>query len=478
MAFELKQSMKLVQQLVMTPQLQQAIKLLQLSRLELTNVVNQELQENPVLEESSLEDVERSDVQKETEPGGEEKEGPEEVQGGLEGLKDINWDEYMQNYEYYPRPMQTQEDTGRGYEATMTKESSLVDHLRWQLRLSRLSEDEMAAGEMIIGNLNEDGYLDCTLEEISESCSMEVPFLEEVLNNIQEFDPIGIAARDLQECLILQARNIGVGNTIVEAVLSDHLKDLERRRYDIIAKKLGIPLDDVLSAVRIIIEFDPKPGRSYSGEEPRYIIPDVYVYKIDDEYVVVLNEDGLPKLRISNYYRSILSGADSAAGNTKEYIQEKLRAAAWLIKSIHQRQRTIYKVAQSIVGFQREFLDKGITHMKPLVLRDVAEDIQMHESTISRVTTSKYMHTPQGILELKYFFKSSIQQRAGEKISSETVKERIRQIIAREDPKKPISDQEIVSLLAISNIDIARRTVAKYRESLGILASVKRKKIL
>ena len=474
MAFELRQSMKLVQQLVMTPQLQQAIKLLQLSRMELVNLASQELQENPVLEESTVEEVERSPVE-----GGEVEKGnerTEEIRGGEEGLKDINWDEYMQNYEYYPRSIQPAEDRGRGYEATLTRKTSLVDHLVWQIRLSRFAKEEEMAAEMIVGNLNEDGYLDCPLEEIAQACNMDMPFVERVLGRVQEFDPIGVAARSLQECLILQARKLGVGNTIVEIILQEHLRNLEKKRYDVIAKKLDVTLEEVLVAVRIIVNLEPRPGRSYTGEEPLYITPDVNVYKIDDEYVVVLNDDGLPKLRISSYYKSILSGWEGTSNSTKEYIQDKLRSAAWLIKSIHQRQRTIYKVACSIVKFQMEFLDKGIAFLKPLVLRDVAEDINMHESTISRVTTNKYMHTPQGILEMKYFFKSSILQKAGDKISSETIKEKIRKIVAQEDPKAPISDQEIVALLKASQIDIARRTVAKYRESLGILPSIKRKR--
>jgi RNA polymerase sigma-54 factor len=341
--------------------------------------------------------------------------------------------------------------------------------------LSHLPEKEIEAAEMIVGNLNDDGYLDCSVEEIAHACGMEMPFVEQVLVRVQELDPPGVAARNLQECLLLQSKRFGAGNTVVEAILNDHMKELEKRRYDLIAKKLGESLEDILAAVQVIMHLDPKPGRAYTGEEPLYIIPDVYVYKVDDEYVVVLNEDGLPKLRISGYYKNILAKRDMAETDTKEYIQDKLRSAAWLIKSIHQRQRTIYKVACSIVNFQREFLDKGITRLKPLVLRDVAEDIDMHESTISRVTTNKYIHTPQGILEMKYFFKSSITQRAGEKISSETIKERIRQIIAQEDPHKPISDQEVVSILKASDVDIARRTVAKYRESLGILPSMKRK---
>jgi len=476
MALELKQSMKLVQQLVMTPQLQQAIKLLQLSRLELVNTVNQELQENPLLEEVNQDVVEK--VPGETEPEAARDQDPREIKGGDEGIKDINWDEYMQNYEYYPRPMAAQDEPGRGFEATLSKKSSLVDHLIWQLRLSPVPKEQEETAEMIIGNLNEDGYLDCSLEEIAQAAGVELSMAEGVLLQVQEFDPVGVAARSLQECLILQARKLEMQGTVVETILRDHIKDLERKRYDAIAKRTGLSMEEVLAAVRIIIGLDPKPGRTYFGEEPRYIIPDIYVNKIDDEYVIQLNDDGLPKLRISNYYRDILFRNDKTAGDTREYIQEKLRAAAWLIKSIHQRQRTIYKVACSIVNFQKEFLDKGLAYMRPLVLRDVAEDIDMHESTISRVTTNKYMHTPQGILEMKYFFKSSIQQKAGDKISSETIKQRIRQTIAQEDPTNPISDQEIVSLLARSHIDIARRTVAKYRESLGILASTRRKKFV
>jgi len=474
MAFELKQSMKLVQQLVMTPQLQQAIKLLQLSRLELVNTVNQEIQENPLLEEASQDMTEKDPGEPEPVPNRDQ--DPAEIQGGDEGIKDINWDEYMENYEYYPRPLAAREEPGRGVEATLSKKSSLVDHLLWQLRLSPFPPAEEEAAEMIIGNLNEDGYLDCSLEEIAQAAGVDVDLAERALLRVQDFDPAGVAARNLQECLILQVRKLEMEGGVVEAILRDHIKDLERKRYEAIAKRLGLSLEEILAACRIIIGLDPKPGRSYSGEEPRYIIPDVYVNKVDDEYVILLNDDGLPKLRISNYYKNILFRGDHAAGETREYIQEKLRAAAWLIKSIHQRQRTIYKVASSIVNFQKEFLDKGLAYMRPLVLRDVAEDIDMHESTISRVTTNKYMHTPQGILEMKYFFKSSIQQKAGEKISSEAIKEKIRQMIAQEDPMNPISDQEIVSLLANSNIDIARRTVAKYRESLGILASMRRKK--
>jgi RNA polymerase sigma-54 factor len=463
--------MKLVQQLVMTPQLQQAIKLLQLSRIELVNLINQEMQENCTLEELSTEEVDRvnnGEFEKD------EAEGLPEVRSRQENMQEFNWDAYMQQYDSYYPQSQPEEDRRLSYEATLTKKTSLGDHLIWQMHLMRFTSEEKIAAEMIIGNLNEDGYLDCPLDEIAAACAMDIGFVEKVLSRVQEFDPVGVAARDLQECLILQARIFGMGNTIVEAILRDHIKNLEKKRYDVIAKKLGVSLEDVLAATKIITHLEPKPGRAYSGDEPLYITPDVYVYKIDNEYVVTVNEDGMPKLRISSYYKHILSNVPS--DDTREYIHDKLRSAAWLIKSIHQRKRTIYKVACSIIKFQREFLEKGISCLRPLVLRDVAEDIQMHESTISRVTTNKYMHTPQGILEMKYFFKSSIHQGAGDKISSESVKDKIRQIIAKEDPHKPISDQEIVSLLRNANIEAARRTVAKYRENLGILPSTKRKR--
>jgi RNA polymerase sigma-54 factor len=474
MVLELRQSMKLVQQLVMTPQLQQAIKLLQLSRLELVSRINQELQENPTLEEVQPDD---SDTFLEAELAA----GPDSRQSGeayqeAERPRDVDWDEYLQHYDsYYPRT--PWEDNRRvSFEATLTKKTSLYDHLIWQMHLMRLTPEENEVAEMIIGNLNEDGYLECSLEEIAAGCGADTQFVEKVLHKVQEFDPAGVAARDLKECLMLQVRMLGIGTGLVDAIIKDHLKDLEKKRHDVIARKLGVSLEEVLAATRIITNLEPRPGRAYAGEEPLYITPDVYVYKIDDDYVVIVNEDGMPKLRISPYYKHIL--ANRSSEEAREYIHEKLRSAAWLIKSIHQRRRTIYKVACSIVKFQREFLDKGVDFLRPLVLRDVAEDINMHESTISRVTTNKYMHTPQGILEMKYFFKSSIHQGAGEKISSESVKERIRQIVAKEDPQRPISDQEIVNILKKANIDVARRTVAKYREHLGILPSTKRKKVI
>jgi len=279
----------------------------------------------------------------------------------------------------------------------------------------------------------------------------------------------------MQECLLIQARFANMGSTVVEKIIRHHMDNLEHKRYDRIARNLSLSMEEVLSAVSTITNFEPKPGRLYNNEDTVYISPDIYVFKVGDDYEIALNEDGMPKLRINNYYKEILNRKDSLEKGAKEYIQEKLRSAAWLIKSIHQRQRTIYKVTETIVQFQRGFFDKGVTHLRPLVLRDVAEHIQMHESTISRVTTNKYVHTPQGIFELKYFFNSAINSMQGESVASESVKERIRSIIKSEDKNKPYNDQEVADILKKHNICVARRTVAKYRESLGILPSRKRR---
>jgi RNA polymerase sigma-54 factor len=314
------------------------------------------------------------------------------------------------------------------------------------------------------------------VDEISEVTGRTEAEVLETLVLIQNFDPVGVGSRDTRECLLIQVKFHNLGGTIIEKIILDHMDKLENKRYDLIAKSLSVPLDEVLQAITVITGLEPKPGRKYNDEDTVYISPDIYVIKVGDEYEIVLNEDGLPKLRINSYYKDILNSRGSLEDGTKQYIQDKLKSAAWLIKSIHQRQRTIYRVTVSIVKFQRDFLDYGITHLRPLVLRDVAEDIQMHESTISRVTTNKYVHTPQGVFELKYFFNSAIQCVDGDSVSSETVKEHIRNIVKSENNARPFSDQEIAEMLKGQNIDVARRTVAKYREALSILPSRKRKK--
>jgi RNA polymerase sigma-54 factor len=469
MALEIKQNLKQIQQLVMTPQLQQAIKLLQLNRMELVELVSTELQENPVLDEAPEFEDEPTRTKEgatlETEaPPAKTPEGP-----------DIDWASYLDTYSNIGyKPTEVDEERP-SLESTLVKKTSLADHLMWQLQLSNIPQEERQIAALIIGNLNEDGYLDETLDHIAEIADTDPATVERVLREVQEFDPLGVASRDLSECLMIQLRPLRLEGSLVEEMVRHHLPRLERRDYRGISKAMGVAVEKVMEAAKLISELEPKPGRPFAQDEPFYITPDIYVHKIGDDYVIVLNEDGMPKLRISSFYRDVLHGGAGASKVTREYIQEKLRSAVWLIKSIHQRQRTIYKVVNSIVKFQRDFFDKGINHLKPLNLRDVAEDIGMHESTISRVTTNKYVHTPQGIYELKFFFNSGISLTGGEHVASEAVKEKIRRVILSENSKRPLSDQKIVELLKQNNIEIARRTVTKYREILGILSSTKRK---
>jgi RNA polymerase sigma-54 factor len=477
MAMELKPTLKLAQQLIMTPQLQQAIKLLQLSRLELIETLTQEMEINPLLEDGVP--WETVEDEKETFEAPEsvtfETNEPLEVSGVEPDRDDVNWETYMEEYSPRSVPSSYEPRETPSFENFLTKEEDLKDHLIWQLRLSRFSGVEEKIGAEIIGNINEDGYLVATVEEIAESTGCELAVVEGVLYRIQNFDPSGVAARNLKECLIAQIKIGDIQNPLVETIVRDHLDLLERKNYALLAKKLSTGQEEVREALEIITQLEPKPGRLYSAERPQYISPDIYVNKLGDEYVIMLDEDGLPKLKINSLYKEFLEGKKVIAPETKEFLQNKLRSAIWLIKSIHQRQRTIYKVTESIVKFQQEFLDHGISRLKPLILKDVAEDINMHESTISRVTTNKYVHTPQGMFELKFFFNSAINRFEGDSVASESVKEDIRKIIHEEDRRNPLSDKKIVEILKKKGIEIARRTVAKYRELLGILPSSRRK---
>jgi RNA polymerase sigma-54 factor len=472
MALELRQQLKLTQQLIMTPQLQQAIKLLQLSRLELLETINQELEANPLLEEVQEEVNEAEKEQSVSEESFQEVEISEKMR------EDFDWESYLEEYNT-GTPVLVEKDPNRewpSYDHKLTLPSTLEDHLIWQLRLSDMSETEKEIGSYIIGNLNRDGYLDATVEEIAEMGQVSVEQVENVLAKIHLFDPIGVAARDVRECLLIQAVSLSLEDDLVLRIIQDHLQFLENKNYQALVRALKRTPEEVKHAIDIILTLDPRPGSAYSEESVQYISPDVYILKVDGEFIILLNEDGMPKLKVSSYYREALSHDAVLPAEAKDYIQTKLRSAAWLIKSIHQRQRTLYKVAQSIIRLQEDFFEKGVSCLKPMVLRDVAEDVGMHESTISRVTSNKYMHTPHGIFELKYFFNSSINSVLGEAVASESVKDRIRQIIREEDASRPYSDKEIVAILQRENVDIARRTVAKYREMLNILPSNKRKK--
>lgn len=475
MAFELRQQLKLTQQLIMTPQLQMAIKLLQLSRLELLETIHQELSENPALEEIS-ETVSEEHAPEETDNTSEIEFSEREVTIEEKINDDIDWTNFIDEYNAPGKiSYEAESKDAPRFESFVAQRESLSEHLLWQLMMSFPSQEEKEIGSLIIGNLNKDGYLEIPIEELARQSEVSSETVERVLRLMQTFDPIGVCARDLKECLLIQARHLGLCNTIICEIISNHLHHLENKNYKAIASALKMNIAEIISAVEIIKGLEPRPGQQFSDEEPRYITPDIYVYKMEDEFVIVVNDDGMPRLRVSNFYRNLLSGDGRFKDQAKEYLQEKLRSAAWLIRSIHQRQKTIYRVMESIVKFQGDFFEKGIAYLKPMVLRDVAQDIGMHESTISRVTTNKYAYTPQGIFELKYFFNSSISRFHGEAIASASVQEKIRQIIEAENPRKPYSDSKIAKILKEDNIDIARRTVAKYRETLKILPSNKRK---
>ncbi|SEN13145.1 RNA polymerase, sigma 54 subunit, RpoN/SigL [Stigmatella aurantiaca] len=502
MGMELKQSLKLTQQLVMTPQLQQAIKLLQLSRMELLEQVREEMEQNPLLEqpeeqapgdvsdkepgEASLEAANMEVHQdRDATPVGD---STPEFKGDSDNPPEIDWEAYLNSYQF--NEQSTASNRGNvatedmpSFEANMVKKEDLVDHLQEQMGMLRLNEAERRVAMLIIGNLDDDGYLKLPdvegdpLIRLTNEADVPMSVAERTLRRIQALEPKGCGARDLQECLLIQVQCLKDRHApLLGMMIKRYMKYLESKNLPAIAKELKVPMEDVVAAAKLLPKLDPKPGRNFSGDDAPYITPDVFIYKMGEEYTVVLNDDGLSKLRISGAYRNALKNGAVSPGQAKEFIQDKLRSAQWLIRSIHQRQRTIFKVTESIVKFQRDFLDKGIAHLRPLILRDVAEDIGMHESTVSRVTTSKYVHTPQGIFELKYFFNSSIARVSGDDTASEAVKHHIKQLVSQENPREPYSDQKIVELLKAQGTEIARRTVAKYREVLGILPSSKRKR--
>jgi RNA polymerase sigma-54 factor len=473
MAIQQKLHTKLVQKLILTPSLQQAIKLLPMSTLELSELLNQEIVENPLLEEVPTEELQPAEQQQDKAAEQPAAEKPD------------TWDDA--DYEYFfgdylddgyrsRQPSEVKELPP--IENTLSTSGSLSDHLMWQLSLQTSDDLLVEIGKAIIGNLDDDGYLVASVEEIAAMGDWPVTEVERALQHIQTFDPIGVAARDLQECLWLQIRHLGLEGTPTEKIVTEHLRLLQNHQVPEIARKLGMSIEDLKEHVEIIRNLDPKPGSRYNPSQSQYVIPDVYVIKVEDQYVAALNEEGLPQLRISPVYRRLLDKAGGTAESndeTRAYVKDKFRSALWLIKSVDQRQKTIHKVATSIINFQREFLDHGIEHLRPLVLRDVANDIGMHESTVSRVVNNKYMHTPQGVFELKYFFHSGISSSYGESVSSVTIKQRIRKIIENEDPRKPLSDSKIVSILQKEGLMLARRTIAKYREELKIPTSNQRK---
>ncbi|MCB0310659.1 MAG: RNA polymerase factor sigma-54 [Bdellovibrionales bacterium] len=490
MALEAKLVQKLSQNLLMTPQLQQAIKLLQLGRMEYKEALEKELLENPILEESQSDEegynASQSENGSSSSVGQEDANQASTSEQNVENLEKVDrdqnpvaWEDYLESFQdsrgaASPKGTVDYEDRP-SLEATLTKSETLREHLLEQLRFADISEADKSIAMTILGNLDKNGYLRASYEEISRDCGCQTQDVERVIQVFRNMDPVGVGARDLGECLLIQLENQGLGEGLAARIISQHMDKLEKRKYDQIAKLEQVAIDQVYQAITAIRSLEPRPGRQFAEDTVRYIVPDIYVYKVGGEYVISLNEDGLPKLRVSPYYLDLLKNKEAENMPNYEYLSGRLKAASWLIKSIHQRQQTIYRVTESIVKFQQEFLDQGIAKLKPLVLKDVADDIGMHESTVSRVTTNKYVHTPQGVFELKFFFSNGIKTGNGD-VSSSSVKERIKNMIANEDPKNPISDQAIVEQLTAENVKIARRTVAKYRESMNILSSSKRKK--
>jgi RNA polymerase sigma-54 factor len=470
MALSQKLSARLSQKLILTPSLQQAIKLLPMTTIELAELLNQEMVENPLLEES-LEETPVQEAVAEADPV------PEKTDEKGDTWDDADYEYFFGDYlnDGY-RPKQAYEVRELPpIENALSNKGSLADHLEWQLSLQTTDPEIREIGEAIIGNIDDDGILVASVSEIADLGPWPVASVEKALEHIQSFDPIGVGARDLQECLLLQIRAHGLGGTPVETLVRDHLPLLQNHRVPELAKALSLSHEEIKAYLEVVRHLDPKPGARYTPAESQYVIPDVYIIKTEDGYRAVLNEEGLPQLRISPVYRRLLDKGGEASDETRAYVKDKFRSALWLLKSVDQRQKTIIKVATSIITFQGEFLDKGIEHLRPLVLRDVANDIGMHESTVSRVVNNKYMHTPQGVYEMKYFFHSGISSSYGENVSSVTIKQRIKKIIESEDTKRPMSDSKIMNLLQKEGLMLARRTIAKYREELRIPTSNQRK---
>lgn len=446
MGLDLKQEVRLSQQLVLTPQLQQAIKLLQLNRMELEEAIQEELASNPFLEEAEV-------------PAEEE----------------ATWE--ASAYSSGPRASRRKDPYEElpALEETVGVEMTLQEYLLWQLRMSDLGPEEMRIGSYIIGNIDDDGYLRASIEEIAKDLGVGVEGVEKVLKVVQDFDPPGVGARDLRECLLIQVRQREDSPELLESLLLEGFEDLMRRDLKRLSERLGVRVEEVEKALGFLKLLETKPGRAFSSKVSEYVVPDVFVYKKGEDYEVALNEEGLPKLKISAYYRELLR--EKKEGVAQSYLRQKFREAQWFLKGLEQRQKTLERITKSIFKFQREFLDKGVDALKPLVLKDVAEDTGLHESTVSRAIAGKYVWTPQGIFPLKFFFSSKVGEGLVE-MSSKKVKKLIEDLIAQEDPKAPLSDQEIARVLRERyGLEIARRTVAKYRESLGIPPSKDRRRV-
>lgn len=480
---KLNLGLKQSQSLAMTPQMQQAIKLLTLTHLEMTTAIAEELMENPMLEEAQDEN-EHEKVEHDEQ--GNELETKEftsddfQEQPMMKDQDDFDWESYVDSYNNNsstPNMASTDSDEMPNYENIVSRSMNLQEHLEWQLKMEELSDEAWKLAYLVIHNINDDGYLETPFSELRAQTKLSEEEAREVLEQIQKLDPVGCGAENLVECLLAQARIADERSPLIEKVIVDHLEDLQGKNLDKIAKKLGVSIEKIKNVAQIIQGFNPRPGRLVSNQETHYIVPDIYVVQVGGEFVVQVNDDGVPRLRISKLYQELMKkGPGRKKDETSDFVEEKLKAAKFLIKSILTRQKTIEKVSKAIVAKQQEFFKKGTKYLKPMILKDIAGEIGMHESTVSRATTNKYMHTPIGTFELKYFFNTGIGGKdGGTDVASEVLKMKIKVLFENENAKKPLSDQKVVDLLAREGITVARRTVTKYREMLDILPSSKRK---
>ena len=471
MGFDL--TIEQVQKMVMTPELIQAIQILQFNIQDLENYVQEQLLENPVLEKE-----ERTEEKKEpADPQWEEN----SEQTASRDKDEVDWKEIIRQKQYddisYGHNNYKAEDTeDHSFEGFVASEQTLIDHLMPQLHLMTKDEHLIAAGEYIIENLNDNGYLTVPLDEVADATNECLDVSEQALSLVQDMDPVGVGARNIQECILIQLKNLGILTPEYETLVNDYFEDLGTNRIAPIAKAIGLPKADVQQMVDIIRTLEPKPGREYiSSSGTRYIVPDVFVDKIEGEYVVRTNEGSVPHLSVSSYYSSLLNKAEGDE-ELSSYLSDRINSAVWLIKSINQRKQTIYNVVSEVVKYQEDFFEKGTKYMKPMTLRVIADRLGVHESTVSRSINGKYMQSPLGVFEIRHFFSSGVQGDGGDDISSSSVKEFIKELVDAEDPAKPLSDQEMVGLLKEKGINISRRTIAKYRDEIGIPSSSRRRR--
>jgi RNA polymerase sigma-54 factor len=455
------------QQLVMTPKLQQALKLLQMPAIELQQMLKQEIMENPLLDDE--EDLVEAQEEEQERPEAEAKDEPKTEDDGEEPEEKIDWEEYLQSGWEIAAGL-GEEIAEEFVERVPVAKRSFTETLISQLRIATDDERTIEIGDYLIGSLDESGYLTCDLEEVANTFGTSQQEVDRILRIIQTFDPPGVGARNLQECLLIQLSARGLEDTLATRIIRDHFDDFKQKKYPELAKKLRVSIQEIQTQCKVISTLDPKPGFEISAGEPQYVIPDLVVEKVDDKYVVYLNDKNIPRLRINHVYQEeLLKDSKDGDRETREFIQSRLKSARWLIQTIEQRRRTMVKVMECIVDKQRQFFEKGTAFLRPLTLQQVASEINMHESTVSRVTTSKYVQTPRGVFELKFFFSSSLGTQDGGEISAKSAKDNIRRIIEQEEDRNPLSDQKIADMLKKDGLNIARRTVAKYREQLGLL---------